>query len=454
MPFKLTNEFIEELKKTLDLKDTDQAYKLVKELHPADLAEILGEFTDEEATFLYLLLDREMAADVLIEMEEDEREHLLNSLSTEDIANHIMENIESDDAADMLMELPEAKKDEVLKKISDIEQAGDIADLLGYDEDSAGGLMAKELIKVNENLNVDKSLKEIKKQAEEVDEFYYVYVVDNDNVLKGVISLKKLLISRANTKVRTIVNSDIISVRTDTSSEEVASIMQKYDLVSLPVIDQIGRLVGRITIDDVVDVIKEEAEKDYQMISGITEDVEPADNAFVHFRARIPWLLIGLFGGMLDTQVINLFGESIRINPSIVLFFPMIAAMGGNVGVQASSIVVQGIAANAIDLQSTGRKLLKELSIALLNGTILSSLIFVYNIFFSDSLLLSMTVSLALMAVILFASVFGTFVPLALNRFKIDPALATGPFITTVNDIMGIFIYLGIGRIVFSLFLV
>ncbi|HJX72086.1 MAG TPA: magnesium transporter, partial [Bacteroidales bacterium] len=289
------------------------------------------------------------------------------------------------------------------------------------------------------------------KQAEVVDELYYVYVVDDDNLLKGTVSLKRLIISRSNAKIKNILNADIISVRTDTKSDEVANIMEKYDLVSLPVVDHIGRLIGRITIDDVVDVIMEEAEKDYQLISGITENIEHRDNALMHSRARLPWLLIGLFGGILGAQVIGLFEENLRINPSIALFFPLIAAMGGNVGVQSSSIIVQGIAANIIDLQSTAKKLLKEIVVALFNGSILSLLIFCYNLIFSDSFILTITVSVALLAVIVFASVFGTFVPIVLHRFRIDPALATGPFITTVNDIMGISIYLGIGRLFYSI---
>lgn len=451
MPFKLTNEFLDTLKDYLNTKDSVQAYDLIKDLHPADIAEILGEFSSEDATFIYLLLDGEKAADVLTEMQDDEREHLIKRLSSDELARHIVDNLDSDDAADMLMELPEEKQDEILNKISDIEQASDIVDLLGYDENSAGGLMAKELIKVNENWDIIKCIKEMRKQAEVVDELYYVYVIDDDDLLKGTVSLKRLIISRSNAKIKNILNADVISVRTDTKSDKVAIIMQKYDLVSLPVIDQIGRLVGRITIDDVVDVIKEEAEKDYQMISGITEDIEPNDSALMHSRARLPWLLIGLLGGILGAQVISLFEENLRINPSIALFFPLIAAMGGNVGVQSSSIVVQGIAANIIDLQSTAKKLLKEFVVALFNGSILSILIFAYNLIFSDSFTLTITVSVALLAVILFASVFGTFVPLILNRFRIDPALATGPFITTVNDIMGIFLYLGIGRFFYTM---
>ncbi len=451
MPFNLTREYIEELKAVIANKDDNTAQKMIKDLHPADIAEVFGELTNEEAKFLYIHFDDEEAADVLIEMEEDDREDFLKILPADVIARQFIDKMDSDDAADLLGELSEHKKEQILKSISDVEQAGDIVDLLSYDEDTAGGLMAKELVKVNENWDMNKCMREIRKQAAEIDELYYVYVIDNEGILKGTLSLKRLLVSRSNVKIRNIYNADVISVRTDTKSEEVANIMEKYDLVSLPVVDPIGRLIGRITIDDVVDIIKEEAERDYQLISGITKDVEPSDNVFLLTRARLPWLLIGLAGGILGAQVISMFEENLRIDPKIALFFPLIAAMGGNVGVQSSSIVVQGIAAKVIDLESMGRKLLKELSVALINGLILGSLILFYNLIFKSSLELTITVSTALLSVIIFASVFGTFVPLALNKFKIDPALATGPFITTVNDIMGLFIYLGIGRFFYNI---
>jgi len=426
MQFELTREFIEELKAAVNYEDNIAAFNMIKDLHPADIAEIFGELSNEEAKVLYILLDNDKAADVLIEMEEDDRESFLEILSGDEIAKVFIDKMDSDDAADVIGELSEQKQEEILQSIHDVEQAGDIVDLLSYDEDTAGGLMAKELIKVNENWDIN-------------------------NCIKGTLSLKKLLVSRSNAKIKNILNADVISVKTDTQSEEVANIMNKYDLVSLPVTDSIGRLIGRITIDDVVDVIKEEAEKDYQLISGITENVEPSDNAFLLTRARLPWLLIGLLGGILGAQVISIFEESLRMDPKIALFFPLIAAMGGNVGVQSSSIVVQGIAAKVIDLESIGRKLLKEISVALINGIILSGLCLLYNVVFKASLELTITVSAALLAVIMFASIFGTFIPLALHRFKIDPALATGPFITTVNDIMGLLIYLGIGRLFYGM---
>jgi magnesium transporter len=452
MPFELTREYIEDLREAIKNEDNIAAQRMIGDLHPADIAEVFREISNEEAKFLYILLDGEKAADVLIEMEEDDRESFLKILPGDLIAKKLIDKMDSDDAADIIGVLSEQKQEEILQSIGDVDQAGDIVDLLSYDEDTAGGLMAKELVKVNENWNMNKCMKEIRMQAAEIDELYYVYVVDNEDILKGTLSLKRLLVSRSNAKIKNIYNSEVISVRTDTNSEEVANIMNKYDLVSLPVVDTIGRLIGRITIDDVVDVIREEAEKDYQLISGITQDVEPTDNAFLLTRARLPWLLIGLLGGILGAQVISIFEESLKIDPKIALFFPLIAAMGGNVGVQSSSIVVQGIAANIIDLTSTARKLLKEISVALINGIILSSLILIYNLVFKSSVELTITVSTALLAVIIFASVFGTFVPLALNKFKIDPALATGPFITTINDVMGLLIYLGIGRLFYDLF--
>jgi len=311
--------------------------------------------------------------------------------------------------------------------------------------------MAKELIKVNENWDIPTCLREMRKQAFDVDEVYYVYVVDDDNILRGTLSLKKLLLARRDARIKNLYKSDIISVRVDTSKEEVANIMNKYDLVALPVVDSIGRLMGRITIDDVVDVIREEAERDYQLISGISEDIEPTDNVIMLTRARLPWLTIGLLGGILAALLLSAYEDELRIYPEMAFFIPLIAAMGGNVGVQSSAIIVQGLASNTLGIESTIRKLMKELSVALINGLILSTLAFAYNIIKQESMALTVTVSTALVSVILFASVFGTFIPLLLNKFKADPALATGPFITTMNDITSLFIYLLIGRLLYGI---
>jgi magnesium transporter len=452
MSIELTREYLNELRALIETRDDAAALQKMEDLHPADIAEIYDGLSIEEATYLYLLLDPEKASDVLVELEEDDREKFLDALPSEVIASQFIHHMESDDAADVIGDLTEAKKQEVLLHIDDLEQAGDIVDLLSYDEDTAGGLMAKELIRVNENWGVTTCIREMRKQAEELDEIYYIYVVSDENILLGILSLKALLLASAANKIRDIFDHEVRSVRTDTPSEEVAQIMEKYDLIVLPVVDSIGRLMGRITIDDVVDVIRDEAERDYQLASGITTDVETTDSPARLSRARLPWLMIGLLGGVIVSIVIGRFEEDIQINPEMAFFIPLIAAMAGNVGIQSSAIIVQGIASNSLGLESTTRKLFKELLVALLNGLILAGILFLYNFFFSKSLALTFTVSSSLFIVIIFAAVFGTLIPLLLNRMKFDPALATGPFITTMNDIMGLFIYFLMGRMLYHVF--
>lgn len=450
----LTREYISELKAIIEARDEKAILELIRNLHPADIAEIYEEISVDEAKYLYMLLDPEVAADAFAELEEDDRERFLKVLEAEEIATQFINKMDSDDAADILADLDEETKNEVLQHIEDVEQAGDIVDLLSYDEDTAGGLMAKELIMVNENWTLTTCLKEMRKQAQDVDEIFFIYVVDDGNKLKGIVSLKAMLIASGSTLVREIDDTEIRYVTADASSEEVAQIMEKYDLVVLPVVDSIGRLLGRITIDDVVDLIRDEAEKDYQMASGISSDVETTDSAIRLSRARLPWLIIGLMGGILVAGLIAQFEEDIKLNPEMAFFVPLIAAMAGNVGIQSSAIIVQGLANNSLGLESTFKKLMKELLVAIMNGIILSILLFIYNIIFTDGLALTYTVSFSLFVVILFAAMFGTLIPLLLNRFKLDPALATGPFITTTNDIMGLLVYFIMGRILYDVFII
>lgn len=446
----ITREFIDQLIELIDQKQDLQVKELVKDLHSSDLAELYDELEIEQTKYLLFLLDKETAGDVLIELEEDDREELLDSIPAQEIVEQFINEMDSDDAADIIGDLPERKQEEILAQIKDIDQAGDIVDLLNYDEDSAGGLMAKEFVKVQEGWSVQHCIQEIRVQYDEVEEIYFVYVVNSDNILQGLISLKQLIINDPSHLIDSLVDRDIISVKTDEKAESVANIMEKYDLVALPVVDSIGRLVGRITIDDVVDVIREAAEKDYQMISGITSDVESGDRIWLLTRARLPWLLIGLFGGVLGARVIEMYEGELGIYPQLAFFIPLIAAMAGNVGIQSSSIIVQGLAANSLGIESTSKKLLKEISVGLMNGIITSAVLFAYNYFTASSIDLAVAVSLSLLSVILFASFFGTLIPLLLNRMKIDPALATGPFITTTNDILGLLIYLNIGKIIFE----
>lgn len=449
MNFELTKEFIEDLKDAILQGDEKQALEAISSMHAADLAEIYDDLTMEEAKFLYLLLDQETAADVLMELNDDDRQKFLKILPSEVIARQFIEKMDSDDAADVIGDLEQDRKEEVLSHIDDIEQAGDIVDLLLYNEDTAGGLMAKELITVNEEWSMQTCLKEMRAQAEELDEIYYIYVINDAQILTGVLPLKKMILSPSVNKVKHVMKQDLIKVNTDMDSQEVAQVMEKYNLVALPVIDSIGRLLGRITIDDVVDVIREEAEKDYQMASGITEDVETSDRVLRLTRARLPWLLIGLLGGVLSASVISIFQGNIQIHGQLALFIPLIAAMGGNVGIQSSAIVVQGMASGTHSSGKTFQKLYKEIKVALINASILSILIFSFNYFFYNDIPLAYSVSLALFSVVLFASFFGTIIPITLNNLKIDPALATGPFITTINDIFGLLIYMQISTYFF-----
>ncbi len=449
-PFELTHEFLDRLTELIDAENRAEVTRLVAELHPADIAEILEELNNERAQFVFLLLDNEKASDVLAEIDEEERVHFIESFPAEVIGRFI-DHMDSDDAADLVSSMTNEQQHEVLAHMEDLEQAGDIVDLLHYDDDTAGGLMAKELVMVNENWTVLTCLREVSRQAENLDEIYNIYVVDDDNKLKGRLSMKKMITAPTSARIINLYYPDITFVKTDEPAESVALIMQKYDLVAIPVTDQVGRLVGRITIDDVVDFIKEEADKDYQMLSGITQDIESSDSIWAQTKARLPWLIIALFGGMVSAWMILQYEADIALFPVTAMFIPVITAMGGNVGIQSSAIVVQGLASNSLSMKNGFRNILKDLGGALINATICSSVTFLLTLVFGmASFAMPVTVAIAMFAVIVFASVFGTACPLLLNKMGIDPALATGPFITLANDIVGLNIYLVIGRLILT----
>lgn len=451
MQFELSTDFLEELKVAISKQDSATLTAQLKELYEVDIALILNRLDLEESIFLYNLIEEDLKANVLLELEEDKREAILATFSTKEIAEQL-DNMDSDDAADVINELPEEIQNEVLSQIEDIDQASDIADLMSYDEGTAGSLMAKELISVYAHETVSACIDEIRRQTDTVETMYAVYVVDDKEKLIGMLSLKKLIISHPLARVEEIYDADVISTKTSASSEDVAELIQKYDLVVLPVVDQLGRLVGRITIDDVVDVMREEAEKDIQRMSGITDDVDSNDSVWRLSRARIPWLLVGMCGGIVGSRIIGSYEGQIQLRPEMAFFIPLIGAMGGNVGVQSSAIIVQGLANNTLITDKIAPKLLKELGVGLINGLICSTLILGYNLLISESWALAATVSVALITVILCASFLGTFVPLMMNRFKINPALATGPFVTTLNDIIGISIYFVVGRLLYTIF--
>lgn len=450
MQFELTSNILDSLIDAIEEKNTAFLNKKLHDLYPQDIAIIINQLNLDQASYLYEILDDDVAPIVLLELDDDKREELLATFSSKEIAEQI-DNMDSDDAADVISELPKKIQEEVLSHIEDIDQASDIAELINFEEGTAGSLMAKELVSVYAYETVNACIEEIRKQTDNVDVMYAVYVIDNNERLIGMLSLKKLIISHPLAKIEEIYEPDIQFVKTNTSTEDVAEFMQKFDLVVLPVVDQLGRLVGRITIDDVMDVIKENSEENIQRMSGISDDVDSNDKLWRLSRARIPWLLVGLCGGIIGSRIIGSYEEQIKIHPEMAYFIPLIGAMGGNVGVQTSAIIVQGLANNTLLGDNIGSKLLKELGVGLINGLICSALILSYA-FLIEDWKLAATVSAALMTVILCASFLGTFVPLTLNRFKINPALATGPFVTTLNDIIGITIYFLMGHILYSFF--
>ena len=424
------------------MRDEAAAKELMDDLHPADIAELFQELDHDEFQFFVDLLDDDTAADVLMEMDEDDRKEILANMSNETIAKQFLEHLDTDDAVDLIQELDEKDRDEVISHIDDVEQAGDIIDLLKYDDDTAGGLMGTEMIVVNENWSMPECVKQMRLQAEDMDEIYNVYVVDNDNRLRGVFPLKKMITHPSVSKIKHVMQEDPISVKTDTPIEDVALDFEKYDLVAMPVVDSIGRLVGRITVDDVMDSVREQNERDYQLASGIATDIETDDSMFAQTKARLPWLLIGMVGGLANSVILGNFEAGFATNPAMALFIPLIGGTGGNVGIQSSAIVVQGLANGSLDLKNSMKQIWKEMGVSLINALVISLLVFVYNCFRLDPLNpTTIAVSAALFAVVIFASVFGTLVPLMLERFNIDPALATGPFITITNDIIGMLIY-------------
>ena len=442
----ITRDYLQALGEDIAERRDDDLRARFEELHPADIAEVFDRLEDEQVQYLWKLIDIEERGDVLVELEEDVRETLLATLTNEEIAEEVLENIDSDDAADVVGELPEERAEKVIAQL-DTEDREDLLTLLRHPEGTAGALMGTELIRVEMDWTVTQAIREMRRQAEEVGTVHSVYVVNSAGQLLGRLSLKRLLLEASSTR-STIGDlfreDDTRTVKVDDPDELVVQIMKKYDLVALPVVDDHNRLLGRITIDDVLDLMEEEAEKDYQLASGLSDEVESDDSLWEMTRARLPWLLIGLFGGLAGAYVIGAF--DIERFPSMALFIPLIAAMGGNVGVQSAAIVVQGLAGGRTPSDARlAPRLLKELSVALLNGAICALVILGASLVLGYGWNLSVTVSLALIAVIVFAALFGTFVPLTLDRFKIDPALATGPFITTANDIIGLIIYFGIG---------
>ncbi|MBD5227554.1 MAG: magnesium transporter [Bacteroides sp.] len=443
---------IERIENLIDHDDRKAAVEELRDMHPADIAELFQTLNLKQAEWVFNLIDdKEKKADVLMELDEEDRKKILENLNPEEIGEYI-DLLDTDDAVDLIQELDEEEREEVIQHIDDVEQAGDIVDLLQYDEDTAGGLMGTELIAVNENWSMPECLKEMRRQAEDLDDIYYIYVVDDDNRLRGILPLKMLITHPSVSKIKHVMEKDPVLVKTDTPIDEVAIDFEKYDLVAMPVVDSIGRLVGQITVDDVMDEVREQSERDYQLASGISSDVDADDSVFAQTKARIPWLLIGIIGGIINSVILTGFEAQIAAVTVLAIFIPLIGGTGGNVGVQASAIVVQGLANGRLDIKNAWKQIGRECLIALLNAVVISSVVLVYVLLTQSHMYaVAFAVAASLFCVVIFATVFGTFVPLTLEKLKINPALATGPFIQITNDVVGLLIYVSMSTLMLRL---
>ena len=439
--FELSKEYLESLQEAIESEDLTFIQESLDGVNVADIAALLDELSMAESIFVLRVLDAQLAADIIIELEATNQHRVLKELEVQEMAN-LIELMDSDDGADILNLFLEREREDIISHFQDKVKSDQILELLRYDEDTAGGIMAKEYIRANKNWNVVQTINEIRRQAENVSKIYSIFVVNNRQQLMGIVSLKRIVLASDETKIEDIYEEEVISVPTYMDQEEVAEIMRKYDLESLPVVNSKNKLVGRITVDDILDVIREEAEEDIQAMTGISDTVDEYDSVIKLSKARLPWLLIGICGGLLGAGFIGFFEEGLSKVTALAFFIPLITATGGNVGIQTSSIVVQSLASKSIFDDSLAKRFLKVLLVAILNGLILATFVFgVVVLFYKTDVSFAMVVSIALFSVVLLASFMGTITPIILDKVGINPALASGPFITTANDLIGLAVY-------------
>jgi magnesium transporter len=439
----VTMEAIEAIKASVDRKDTTAILMAIDQLHPADITQILYEFNSEDSKYIISLLPYSIGSEIITNLDPETRRKFLKQYNSEEFVSFIP-SMDSDDAADILNEQPVRFREEVLAKLTDREMASYLIELLRYEDDCAGGLMAKEIIKANANWTVVRTIEEIRRQAENVEKIYSVYVVDDEDILLGRVSLKKIILSKGQTLIKDIFEPEIVFIESYRDQNEVAEIMQRYDLESVPVVNVEGKLLGRITIDDVVDVITEQAEEEINYMAGISETVEEDESIWLSAKSRLPWLLIGMLGGLMGAKFAGLFEWQIRLVPAMAFFIPLITATGGNAGIQASTVMIQSLGSRSFNSLSFLQKLGKTLLIALVNGTVISFTVWALSILMGEKMELAATVSAAIFSVTILASVMGTITPFILHKYDINPAIASGPFITTANDLLGLAVYFGV----------
>lgn len=445
----LTKYFFEELVEAVDNREDKFIRETLDNMRAEDVSILLEEMNTEQCIYVLKLLDDDTAAEVIVNIDEDDYREFLPNFKPKQLARWF-NHLDSDDVADILNDLPLKMREKTLGFLQDKEKAQHIIDLLYYDEDCAGGLMAKELIVAKDTWTVVQAIEEIRRQAEKVEKIYSLYVVNEENILMGRVSLKKVILASDQTRIKDLYDDDIISVKTYRKDYEVAEIMQKYDLEAVPVVNARGELMGRITIDDVVDVITERAELDRQLMAGISEDIEEDDSILTLTRARLPWLIVGMFGGLLGAKFIGFFEADLALVPAMAFFIPLITATGGNVGIQSSSIILQSLANRSFMPQNYAKRLFKAILVAIINGLVIGLIVFAFSFLLEISLHLAITVAIALFFVVLLASIMGTITPLILDKLKINPAMASGPFITTANDLLGLGVYFTTANLLYT----
>lgn len=438
---KIDEELLENIGNLIDNQDSGLLHNMIIDLHPADIAEIINHLKRDDAEYLFNLLDTETASEVVVEIDENLREKILKKIDAEKITD-IIDELETDDATDIVSDLPEQVAEHVLENI-DVEDSEDVKELLKYPEDTAGGIMSSDYVYVDENAYVSDAIGEVRKNAEEFEHIYYIYVLSSDKLLKGVVEIKSLLIHPFDKKISSVMEEELIYVTPDVDQEEVANLIKKYDLVTIPVVDENKKMLGRITVDDIVDVIQEEADEDLQKVAGLSEEQESSDSIFRISRIRLPWLIIALFVEMIGVLILARYLDNLNELFIAVFFIPVVMAMGGSTGTQASIVMVKGLGEDEIWFKTSVKKLSKEFFVAILNGLVLGSILFLIStLFFKAHTAEIVLITFSLLIIIIFATMIGAITPILLKKLNIDPAVATGPFVTTINDVLGLCIYI------------